>query len=142
MTAPRRARIWHLFAVARILWATAGCGSRSRRGDLALLLRLIRRGHVRLVPRLGTPQGFIIRDGTRIHALYTHPQVQGRGIGSLLLAEAQETVHRLELWTAQSNQHAREFYHRRGFYPAQLSSGQGNDDGQPDVMMIWQRNAI
>ncbi|WP_137699542.1 GNAT family N-acetyltransferase [Marimonas lutisalis] len=137
---PRRARLWHLPAIARILWRETGWPA-ARRADLALLARLIRRGQVRVVAGPAGPRGFIIRDGALVHALYTHPRARRQGIGSRLLAEAQEAAHRLELWTGQDNGAARAFYARHGFYPAMLSNGEGNDDGVPDVQMIWERNA-
>lgn len=142
-TAPRRARLWHLGAIARILWheSGAGQGARERLSELALLARLIRAGKVRIMPARRGARGFIIRDGTRIHALYTHPRARGQGIGSRLIGEAQEAAQRLELWTGQDNRAARAFYARHGFYPAMLSNGQGNDEGRPDVQMIWERNA-
>jgi GNAT superfamily N-acetyltransferase len=141
---PRRARLWHLPPVARILWAATRDATppvRSRVTDLALLARLIRRGQVRLMPGPRGPRGFIARDGARIHALYTHPEARGQGIGSRLVAEAQATSPRLELWTGQANARARQFYARHGFYSARLGRGLGNDEQAPDVHMIWQRNA-
>lgn len=143
---PRRARLWHLRPVARILWAstrdnTVTRQARSRVTDLALLARLIGRGQVRVLPGPRGPRGFIARDGARIFALYTHPASRGQGVGSRLVAEAQATAPRLELWTGQSNTTARGFYARHGFYPARLGQGLGNDEQAPDVHMIWQRNA-
>lgn len=143
--APRsgRARPWHLSAIAGILWSETGTdkGVRARFSELVLLARLVCAGKVRvLTARTGT-RGFIIRDGARIHALYTHPRTRRQGVGSRLLREAQAGAVRLELWTGQENRAARAFYARHGFYPARLSNGLGNDDGLPDVKMIWERNA-
>ncbi|WP_372609752.1 GNAT family N-acetyltransferase [Aquicoccus sp.] len=142
-TRPGRARLWHLAAIARILWSGAGTGkgAKARLSDLVLLARLVRAGRVRVLTASAGTQGFIIRDGARIHALYTHPRARRRGIGSRLLSEAQAGAQRLELWTGQDNRAARAFYARHGFYPARLSNGSGNDDGLPDVQMIWERNA-
>lgn len=141
---PGPARLWHLGAIARILWLDtgAGKGAWARLSELILLARLVRAGKVHVLPaRVAGTRGFIIRDGARIHALYTHPRARRQGIGSRLLAEAQTCAPRLELWTGQDNVTARAFYVRHGFYPARFSNGLGNDDGLPDVQMIWERNA-
>ncbi|WP_322866452.1 GNAT family N-acetyltransferase [Aquicoccus sp. G2-2] len=141
MTA-RRARLRHLPAIARILWADLPRSSaREKLGDLRILARLIRRGQITQSPGRFGPRGFLIRDGVRIHGLYTHPRARRKGIGSRLMTEAQATQARLELWTAQSNAQARAFYAAHGFYPAALSNGQGNDEGQPDMRLIWERTA-
>jgi GNAT superfamily N-acetyltransferase len=138
----RPARLRHLPAIARILWADLRRQSaRERLGDLRLLARLIRRGQVTQSPGPFGPRGFLIRDGARIHALYTHPRARRQGIGSRLIADAQAAQHRLELWAAQSNAEARAFYAAHGFYPAALGFGEGNDEGQPDMRLIWQRTA-
>ncbi|UYV36333.1 GNAT family N-acetyltransferase [Rhodobacteraceae bacterium D3-12] len=139
---PRRARLWHVPRLARILWSAVPRSTRrDRLGDLATLARLVRRGQITQVPgRLG-PRGFLARDGARIHALYTHPKARRQGVGSHLLGHAKRTSPRLELWTAQDNEAARQFYAAHGFYPTAFSFGQGNDDGQPDMRLIWQRNA-
>ena len=139
---PRRARLWHVPRLARILWSAAPRRSlRARLGDLRLLARLVARGQITHVPgRLG-PRGFLARDGVRIHALYTHPRARRQGIGTRLLAHAQRQSVRLELWTAQENLPARRLYTAHGFYPVALSFGEGNDDGEPDMRLIWQRNA-
>lgn len=118
-----------------------GKSARARLSELALLARLVRAGKVRVVTARRRARGFIIRDGARIHALYTHPRARRQGIGARLLGEAQAGASRLELWTGQDNRTARAFYARHGFYPARLSNGAGNDDGLPDVQMIWERNA-
>ncbi|MDQ2091894.1 GNAT family N-acetyltransferase [Marimonas arenosa] len=140
---PCRARLWHVLRLARILWAAVPRRDwRARLGDLVLLARLIRRGQITHVPgRLG-PCGFLARDGSRIHALYTHPRARRTGVASRLMAEAQTAAQRLELWTAQDNAAARAFYAAHGFYPVNLScEGQGNDEGRPDMRLIWKRNA-
>ena len=140
--ASQTARLWHLPRLARILWAaTPRQSHRARLEDLQALTRLVLRGQITHVPgRLG-PRGFLARDGARIHALYTHPNARRQGIGAYLLGQAQRQSPLLELWTAQENHPARSFYAAHGFYPVTLSYGQGNDDGQPDMRLIWQRNA-
>ncbi len=139
---PRRARLWHLPRLARILWAANPRQSRRARfDDLRVLARLVLRGQITHVPGRFGPRGFLARDGARIPALYTHPRARRQGIGSHLLSHAQRQTPRLELWTAQENHPARSLYAAHGFYPVALSNGQGNDEGQPDMRLIWQRNA-
>ena len=139
---PRRARLWHVPRLARILWSALPRHTvRAHLGDLRLLARLVRRGQITHVPGRFGPRGFLARDGARIHALYTHPRARRQGVGSRLIADAQATAHRLELWTAQDNAPARAFYARHGFHPVALGFGQGNDEGLPDMRLIWQRNA-
>lgn len=139
---PRRARLWHLPRLARILWAAnPRQHRRDRLDDLRVLARLLMRRQIVHVPGRGGSRGFMARDGERIHALYTHPNARRQGIGSHLLRHAQRQNARLELWTAQDNHPARALYAAHGFYPVALTNGQGNDEGQPDMRLIWQRNA-
>ncbi len=139
---PRRARLWHLPRLARILWAAnPRQDRRARLDDLRVLARLLLRGQITHVPGRFGPRGFLARDGVRIHALYTHPHARRQGIGRHLLRHAQHQSPRLELWTAQDNHPARSLYAAHGFYPVALTYGQGNDEGQPDMRLIWQRNA-
>lgn len=139
---PRRARLWHVPRLARILWSASPRSSGAERvRDLATLARLVRRGQITQVPGRFGPRGFLAREGVRIHALYTHPNARRQGIGSRLLGHAKRAAPRLELWTAQDNEPARRFYASHGFYPTALTFGEGNDEGQPDMRLIWQRNA-
>jgi len=139
---PRRTRLWHLPQLARILWAAdpRSC-RRARLDDLRTLARLVMQGQVTHVPGRFGPRGFLARRHSHIHALYTHPRARRQGIGSHLLSHAQAQTPQLELWTAQDNSPARRLYQAHGFYPIALTNGQGNDDGRPDMRLIWQRNA-
>ena len=58
--------------------------------------------------------GFIIRDGTRVHALYVAPDRRGQGIGRALLAEAKTRAEMLDLWVLAGNLPARAFYLAQG----------------------------
>ena len=139
---PRRARLWHVLRLARILWSAAPRRSmRARLGDIRLLVRLVRKGQITHVPGMLGPRGFLARDGERIHALYTHPRARRQGIATRLMNEAKTRAKRLELWTAQANLPARAFYAQHGFYAAALTNGQGNDDGLPDMRLKWERDA-
>ncbi len=106
--------------------------------DLRLLVQIIRWGWVQIVRDQRGPAGFIARDGSRIHALYVHPNARGRGLGQTLLDEAKKHMPRLELYVAQANCPARHFYTSQGFSEAARGNGAGNDENLPDILMVWQ----
>lgn len=63
------------------------------------------------------------------------PAFVGRGIGSLLLAEATRTLAPpIRLYTFQANTGARRFYERHGFRQIGLTDGQANEERCPDVL--------
>lgn len=63
------------------------------------------------------------------------PALVGRGIGSLLLAQAVRTLAPpIRLYTFQANSGARRFYERHGFQPIELTDGQANEERCPDVL--------
>lgn len=75
-----------------------------------------------------------------LHHLYAHPDAQGQGIGTRLLALARrqdEAAAGLDLWTFQANTGARRFYERHGFRPAEFTDGAGNEEKTPDVRYAW-----
>jgi len=82
-------------------------------------------------------QGFLARDGAKIHALYLVPDIRGRGLGKRLLDRAKSRSDRLELWSFQLNTGARAFYAREGFDEVELTDGAGNDEQVPDVRLVW-----
>jgi GNAT superfamily N-acetyltransferase len=70
--------------------------------------------------------------------LYVHPDAQGRGIGSELLAKVKELrPGGFTLWTFPANERACAFYERRGLRAVQLGDGSGNEEGLPDVQYAW-----
>lgn len=94
---------------------------------------------VSVVEREGGVVGFIaFREGWVQH-LYIHPEHQGRGLGSALLAQAQQSADSLRLWTFQCNTGARRFYERHGFRMERETDGAGNEEKQPDVLYRWER---
>ena len=140
---PVRARLWHLPRIAAILWAfTRGTvwlpRVRSPLDDLRALAWVTLRGRVRILRDRAGVAGFIIRDGTRVHALYVAPDRQGRGIGRALLTEAKTRTGMLDLWVLAGNLPARAFYLAQGFREIAQGQGAGNDEGLPDILMIWQ----
>lgn len=136
-----RARLWQLPALLQVLWAFTRrtdwlpC-ARSRWMDAALMARIIRRGWV----WHWGGRAFIARDGARIHALYVHPSMRGRGLGTALLGMAKAQSDRLELWVLARNGPARRFYAAQGFVEVICCpGGMGNDEHLPDILMIWER---
>ena len=71
--------------------------------------------------------------------LYILPEFHGRGIGGLLLERAKIDNDRLELWVFQRNLGAIAFYRRHGFRDAERTDGTRNEEGEPDLHMIWDR---
>jgi ribosomal protein S18 acetylase RimI-like enzyme len=70
--------------------------------------------------------------------LYVSPQLQGHGLGTLLLATVKEESPRgLRLHVFQRNLSARRFYERRGFKLVELRDGSSNEEGEPDAVYEW-----
>jgi ribosomal protein S18 acetylase RimI-like enzyme len=87
----------------------------------------------------GRPVGFLARREGYIHALYLAAHARGMGIGRRLVAAAQAAADELTLWTFQANAPARAFYDALGFAEAERTDGAGNDEGLPDVRLLWRR---
>jgi len=78
-----------------------------------------------------------VRSGVLEH-LYVSPQLQGHGLGALLLAAAKEESPRgLRLHVFQLNLSARRFYERLGFKLVELRDGSSNEEGEPDAVYEW-----
>ncbi len=75
-----------------------------------------------------------------IEQFYVLPDQQGRGVGSALLTLAQARFPRLQLWTFQKNKAARRFYEDRGFVVVEETDGSRNEEQEPDVRYVWQRD--
>jgi GNAT superfamily N-acetyltransferase len=70
--------------------------------------------------------------------LYVHPDYQGRGIGSALLAKTMELrPGGFSLWTFPANEGACRFYERHGLRAVEFGDGSGNEEGMPDVRYEW-----
>lgn len=62
----------------------------------------------------------------------------GKGIGKRLLDFAKErSPEELRLWAFQVNTGARRFYAREGFIEEYWGDGADNEEGEPDVRMVW-----
>lgn len=84
--------------------------------------------------------GFVARTDDEVTALYLAAPARGRGLGSVLLNTARAGRDALALWTFQANGAAIAFYLREGFTEADRTDGE-NDEGLPDVRLIWKRAA-
>ncbi len=109
----------------------------SRAEDTAFLTTLIEGTRVRVAEDAAGALGFMAQDGPEIRALYLAPRGRGCGIGHALLAEAKATHSNLALWAFQANTRALAFYRREGFHEGQRTDGSGNEEGLPDVRMVW-----
>ncbi|NCQ25491.1 MAG: GNAT family N-acetyltransferase [Rhodobacteraceae bacterium CG17_big_fil_post_rev_8_21_14_2_50_63_15] len=137
-----RGHLWHVPRLAAILWAFSRATPwlpivRSRSEDLRTLCAVVVKGWVRVVR---DPQGvaaFSVCDGAILHALYVHPLRWRQGLGRLLLTQAKSEAPALQLWVLEANLAARQFYLREGFVEVEHGEGMGNDEGLPDIRMIW-----
>jgi len=85
--------------------------------------------------------GFLARREGQVEALYVREGRRGRGIGRALIDRAKAECDELGLWCFQVNAAARGFYARLGFSEDARTDGAGNDEGLPDVHLVWRRDA-
>lgn len=70
--------------------------------------------------------------------IYVHPDFQGRGLGTALLAKTKELrPSGFTLWTFPANEGACRFYERHGLRAIEYGDGSGNEEGVPDVRYEW-----
>lgn len=131
---PYPAHILHVPGLLKILWAHR---KGYRWSDLWIMLRATCDGSVRAVSDESGIAGFSLRKGRALHALYIHPRAQGRGYGRRLLEDAKAQTGRLDLWVAQDNAGGRRFYNRHGFAEKRRGDGAGNEEGRPEILMVW-----
>ena len=82
--------------------------------------------------------GFAALTGDLLGLLYVHPDDQGRGAGSALLAAVKrERPGGFRLWVFQRNTGARRFYERSGCHLVELTDGSGNEEKEPDALYAW-----
>lgn len=137
-----RGQLWHVPRLAVILWAFSRATPwlpvvRSRSEDLRTLCAVVLKGWVRVVRDRRGVIGFSVCDGAILHALYVHPTRWRQGLGRLLLTQAKTESGALQLWVLEANLVARLFYQREGFEEIARGEGMGNDEGLPDIHMIW-----
>lgn len=95
-----------------------------------------------LAEQSGITTGFIAFRHDWVDHLYIHPEHQGRGFGSTLLALAQAPTDSLRLWTFQCNSGARRFYEKHGFQIEQKTHGANNEERQSDILYLWLRSTL
>lgn len=83
--------------------------------------------------------GFLALDRGYVHGLYMAVGRRGQGLGRRLLDHAKARAPRLELRSHQANTGALRFYLREGFHEAGRGDGAENDEGLPDIRLIWER---
>jgi putative acetyltransferase len=109
--------------------------------DLAFYSTIVfTRTEIWLREQSGIPAGFIAFRPGWVDHLYIHPDHQGCGIGSTLLALAQSAQSSLHLWTFQCNLRARRFYEQRGFRIKRETGGANNEERQPDILYFWSQD--
>jgi ribosomal protein S18 acetylase RimI-like enzyme len=82
--------------------------------------------------------GMAALSSDQLDQLYVHPDTQGRGAGSALLAKAKERrPDGFTFWVFQQNENARRFYERRGCRAVMLTDGSGNEEKTPDALYEW-----
>jgi ribosomal protein S18 acetylase RimI-like enzyme len=77
-------------------------------------------------------------DGSLRH-LWVHRTDQNRGVGTALLKVAMDRCpDGLQLWVYQKNLGARRLYERNGFELAELTSGERNEEKEPEARYVWE----
>lgn len=119
----------------------------SRAEELSFAGLMVDHGWVKVAEPDGTGRGiagFMALDAGFIHALYVSQEQRGQGVGQALLDHAKADASGLELNTFQANAGAQRFYAREGFREVGRGDGRGqgsvNDEGLPDIRLIWKRN--
>lgn len=119
----------------------------SRAEELSFAGVMVDRGWVHVAEPAGQGAGvagFLAIDAGFVHALYVACAQRGQGVGLRLLDHAKAQAARLELNTFQANTGAQRFYTREGFREVGRGDGRGlgsvNDEGLPDIRLIWERN--
>ncbi|WP_299927207.1 GNAT family N-acetyltransferase [uncultured Pelagimonas sp.] len=111
--------------------------------DIAHAGHMIDRGWITVAEdETGQITGFISRDGTYVHALFIAEAAQGAGVGSALLDHAKTQADQLDLWTFVANRGARRFYKRSGFSEVERGDGSGNEEGLPDIHLLWEKPKV
>ena len=100
--------------------------------------RLVRDTEVWVAEESARIVGFASLSEARLEHLYVHPDAQGRGVGSALLAKAKERRPvGFELWVFQQNEGARRFYARHGLRLVRLTDGSGSEERVPVALYEW-----
>lgn len=82
--------------------------------------------------------GYAVLDPGWLDSLYVRPDLTGRGIGTALLDLVKGLCpDGFGLYVFASNVAARRFYARHGLVPVRRTDGSENEEGAPDVEMLW-----
>jgi ribosomal protein S18 acetylase RimI-like enzyme len=81
--------------------------------------------------------GFGVFGEGHVDHLYVRPAYQRRGIGSQLIRAAQARFRHLEGWAFEKNTDALKLYERHGFKVVERTDGSRNEEGEPDVRIVW-----
>jgi ribosomal protein S18 acetylase RimI-like enzyme len=114
----------------------------SRAQELGFAGLMVDRGWVNVIEPQGQGTGiagFLAMDAGYVHALYVACGQRGLGWGRRLLDHAKAGATRLELRTFAENGDAQRFYAREGFFEAGRGDGTQNDEGLPDILLVWER---
>ncbi|MHA3976767.1 N-acetyltransferase family protein [Halovulum sp. GXIMD14794] len=95
---------------------------------------------VRLFEDGGQVIGFIATKDDWVNHLYVDQAHWRRGVGSRLLEIAKADAPRLQLWTFQGNDGARQFYAAHEFTEVEFTDGRNNEEKTPDVRLVWTRD--
>jgi putative acetyltransferase len=87
----------------------------------------------------GDLAGYVAFNDNWISHLFVHPDHQGQGLGSDLLAHAMADQRDRQLWTFEKNVRARKFYEANGWVLAEITDGLGNERKEPEVRYVWRR---
>lgn len=110
----------------------------TREQDSAFVADMVRGGGVDTLLVEERPVGFLQETACHISALYLAEDVRGQGGGTMLIDAAKSRCEHLDLWTFAANEDARRFYRRLGFVETSYSTD--NDEGLPDVRLVWERH--
>jgi GNAT superfamily N-acetyltransferase len=110
-----------------------------REEDERFLAGLLNTHSVRVARSGAEVLGFLAHDGGSITALYIADGARGQGIGRAFLEDVKAVESEIALWAFQANVRAVSFYQREGFAVADETDGRGNDEGLPDLRLVWKR---
>jgi len=86
----------------------------------------------------GAIVGYAVLDPAWLDSLYVRPDLTGRGIGAALLDLVKSLrPDGFSLWVFVSNVAAQRFYRRHGLVPVRRTDGSENEEGAPDIEMLW-----
>ena len=106
--------------------------------DRAFFGRLVATGATTVAVEDELLLGFIVLGANSVEHLYVDPSAWRRGIGSLLLRDAQaRRPAGLGLWVFQRNRAAIAFYESHAFTISETTTGADNEEGEPDAWMVW-----